>query len=1003
MVLIILCFQWACGLDLSKGNLGKERRLTNIARIVRTSLEEYLSFKGIDRLGMRRAVSHLSGHHVTPNSTVGQQDALLSHADVDHLLKIILEKYNNTDISESIIRDMLYVAVGRPLETDKDCPFMVPPDCDPGEKYRSYNGECNNLKHPFWGSSGTPFTRLIPPDYDDFLNIPRNTGKDGTDLPLPREVSSLVHTAANRNDVFHHLTNLVMLFGQFLSHDISSTPASPDVCCPQELTCYREKLLSKMISKKRISCYPIEVPENDPKFRGRCMNFVRSETISRTDCKLGAREQVNAMSSYIDGSAIYGATEEDAYNLRSKVNGLLKTTGEKNNSLPHTDKQCSAPRDKDHKCFTAGDKRVNLYSLLTGFHTIWLRKHNQIATELKRQNPTLCDEVLYQTTRKIVGAQLQHVTYNEWLPIILGDDMMGKHGLTLESKGYFTSYDRNLNPGIANVFATSAFRFGHSMISSGVGRYDNKFGTYQGTLLRETMFNLEPFYDKSQGGLDSIMRATTTDKLQQIDAKFAPDITEHLFEGHCEEEDITAKLVSEDQSISHVIYSMAPVPSYGREPHSKTLERLGEWVMVDLGKACMVTGIIIRGNWATTFHVSYSIDGSIFVFYNLPPGHVKMFKQSSSKTYNFKRLFNARFIRVYPERIVSTVERFAVLGCAKDAEPLQLFVKNLRNDAFAASSILSKAHTADKSKCSGLLEESCGQYIWAPQVSNTTQFVSVDLGSIKQVTGIVTQGLPPLEAGVIKYHLSYSADGHNYTLYKDSMKCVSEDCQYELYADHRGGTTINYLKSFKARYLKLLPKDWNCFLTLRFDVFGYETPTSAATTKASDLVSLNIQRGRDHGLPGYNTWRKFCQLPEASHFGITGGLDDIDQAEIREKLKLLYRHPDDIDLFTASVSERPVPGALVGPTLVCLLGLQFHLLKYGDRFWYENEVTGFSPEQLNEIKKTSLARIYCDTLDIDHIQPHILLKVNSRTNKRQPCSTIPNTDYGKFIPSYKGT
>ena len=90
---------------------------------------------------------------------------------------------------------------------------------------------------------------------------------------------------------------------------------------------------------------------------------------------------------------------------------------------------------------------------------------------------------------------------------------------------------------------------------------------------------------------------------------------------------------------------------------------------------------------------------------------------------------------------------------------------------------------------------------------------------------------------------------------------------------------------------------------------------------------------------------------------------------------IFFRHVNDIDLFTGAVTEEPLDGALVGPTLACIIGLQLKALKVGDRFYYENNEpnTAFSLAQLDEIKKTTLAKVICRNTNIGKIQENVFI------------------------------
>lgn len=99
-----------------------------------------------------------------------------------------------------------------------------------------------------------------------------------------------------------------------------------------------------------------------------------------------------------------------------------------------------------------------------------------------------------------------------------------------------------------------------------------------------------------------------------------------------------------------------------------------------------------------------------------------------------------------------------------------------------------------------------------------------------------------------------------------------------------------------------------------------------------DLVSLNIQRGRDHGLPSYPHWRKHCRLPPVDTW--TQMADAVDPGSL-EQMKKMYAEPENVDVYSGALSEPPVKGGVVGPLITCLLGDQFVRLKQGDSFWYE--------------------------------------------------------------------
>jgi len=239
----------------------------------------------------------------------------------------------------------------------------------------------------------------------------------------------------------------------------------------------------------------------------------------------------------MDGSNIYGSTDEEATYLRTFRGGQMKAfrqTGDRTGGLPSCAREkagqvkgCDVCGSRKGDCFFAGDFRVNEQLNLIVLHTLFLREHNRLATALQKLNPRWIDEKVFQEARRINIAQYQHVIFKEWLPIVIGNNFMNVYGLFPKSTGFSTDYSPDFDPRINNEFATAAYRFGHSMIpttfsSISRGRTDTTLN------MRELFF--KPASLKSPGFLDGLIRGMSEQGSGLWDSVFIEDVRNHLFE-----------------------------------------------------------------------------------------------------------------------------------------------------------------------------------------------------------------------------------------------------------------------------------------------------------------------------------------------------------------------------------------------------------------------------------------------------------------------------------------
>ncbi len=182
------------------------------------------------------------------------------------------------------------------------------------------------------------------------------------------------------------------------------------------------------------------------------IDFSRTPAAPGTGTGGVPREQTNTESSYIDASAVYSDSSSRLSWLRDGAKLKLDADG----NLPRRGDDASAPSmeldgrlvGQGSKAMVAGDPRANENLSLTATQTLFVREHNRIVDALPASLP---EEEKFQIARRVVSAEQQYITYNEFLPDL---------GVKLSP---YRGYDPAVNATLGNEFATVGYR-AHSMI-----------------------------------------------------------------------------------------------------------------------------------------------------------------------------------------------------------------------------------------------------------------------------------------------------------------------------------------------------------------------------------------------------------------------------------------------------------------------------------------------------------------------------------------------------------
>ncbi|MCC9599407.1 dockerin type I domain-containing protein [Stieleria sp. JC731] len=375
-------------------------------------------------------------------------------------------------------------------------PPPAPPESPATPEIQSFDGTGNNLENPEWGSTGIEFTRDVASDYADGVSTP-----SGEDRASAREISNLVSAQDESIESERGLSSYIWQFGQFIDHDIDLT-LSPDHGSGES--------------------FNIDVPTGDiyfdPQGTGDAeISLTRSLGADGSgDSVDNPLEQVNGITAFIDGSMIYGSDAERADALRSFEGGRLLTS--EGDLLPYNTEGIPNGGGTGDNLFIAGDLRANEQVGLLAMHTLWVREHNRIADQISADNPDLSDEQIYQRARRMVIAELQAITFNEYLPALLGRDAITP----------YEGYDSTVDPSISNLFATAGFRYGHSTLPTEILRLDDNGEVIEaGNLaLRDAFFNPSVI---AEGGIESILNGMAAQRSQEVDTKVVDDLRNFLF------------------------------------------------------------------------------------------------------------------------------------------------------------------------------------------------------------------------------------------------------------------------------------------------------------------------------------------------------------------------------------------------------------------------------------------------------------------------------------------
>ncbi|XP_077630424.1 lactadherin isoform X2 [Crocuta crocuta] len=261
------------------------------------------------------------------------------------------------------------------------------------------------------------------------------------------------------------------------------------------------------------------------------------------------------------------------------------------------------------------------------------------------------------------------------------------------------------------------------------------------------------------------------------------------------------------------------------------------WIQVNLIRQMRVTGVVTQGasragsaEYLKSFKVAYSVNGRKFQFIQSADGSgdkvfVGNMDNSRLKVNLFDFPLEVQYVRLVP--VVchrGCTLRFELLGCELNgcAEPLGMKDGTIPDKQITASSLY---------KTWGLsafgwfpsyarLDKQGKFNAWTAQTNDASEWLQVDLGSQREVTGIITQGARDFGhiQYVAAYKVAYSNDSTNWIEYRDQGALDSKIFPGNL--DNNSHKKNMFEMPFLARFVRILPVAWHNRITLRVELLG---------------------------------------------------------------------------------------------------------------------------------------------------------------------------------------